>query len=62
YKNVQIKSEDSCELKVMIGSRRQLVGSRQQIIVTIRGLLKIYGIKLSRTFQSCYSKHQWDAK
>ncbi|RZI47353.1 hypothetical protein EDM53_02385 [Rickettsiales endosymbiont of Peranema trichophorum] len=40
YKNVQIKSEESCELKVMIGSRRQ------QIIGTIRGLLKIYGIKL----------------
>ncbi len=36
----------SCTLKVLIGSRRQLVNNKQQIIGTIRGLLKIYGIKL----------------
>lgn len=45
YKEVQIKGDDNCELKVVLGSRRQLVQSRQQIIGTIRGLLKIYGIK-----------------
>ncbi|WP_341753668.1 hypothetical protein [Candidatus Tisiphia endosymbiont of Dioctria rufipes] len=36
----------SCTLKVLLGSRRQLVNNKQQIIGTIRGLLKIYGIKL----------------
>jgi len=46
YKEVQIKSDKSCALKVLLGSRRQLVNNKQQIIGTIRGLLKIYGIKL----------------
>jgi len=46
YKEVQIKSDDSCEQKVVLGSRRQLVNSRQQVMGTIRGLLKIYGISL----------------
>lgn len=46
YKEVQIKSDENCELKVLLGSRRQLVSSRQQIMGTARGLLKIYGIKL----------------
>jgi transposase len=47
YKEVQVKSDESCQLKVLLGSRRQLVTSRQQLKGTIRGLLKIYGIKLS---------------
>ena len=46
YKEVKIKSDDSCEQKVVLGSRRQLVTTRQQIMGTIRGLLKIYGISL----------------
>ncbi|MCE2991440.1 MAG: IS110 family transposase [Candidatus Jidaibacter sp.] len=46
YKKVKIKSDVNCELKVLLVSRRQLVRSRQQIMGTIRGLLKIYGIKL----------------
>lgn len=46
YKEVQIKSDESCALKVLLGARRQLVNNKQQIIGTIRGLLKIYGIKL----------------
>lgn len=48
YKEVQVKSDDSCQLKILLGSRRQLVLNRQQLVGTIRGLLKIYGIKLSR--------------
>ncbi len=47
YKEVEIKSDEACQVKVVLGSRRQLVRSRQQIMGTIRGLLKIYGIKLS---------------
>ncbi len=46
YKEVQVKSDDSCEVKVLLGSRRQLVNTRQQLMGTIRGLLKIYGIKI----------------
>lgn len=47
YKKVQIKSDESCQLKILLGSRRQLVTNRQQLKGTIRGLLKIYGIKLN---------------
>jgi transposase len=48
YKEVQVKSDESCQLKVLLGSRRQLVMNRQQLMGTIRGLLKIYGIKLGK--------------
>lgn len=47
YKEVQVKSDESCQLKLFLGSRRQLVTNRQQLKGTIRGLLKIYGIKLT---------------
>lgn len=47
YKEVQIKNDESCENKVLLGSRRQMVSIRQQVMGTIRGLLKIYGIKLA---------------
>ncbi len=42
----EIGSDESCQLKVLLGSRRQLVTNRQQLKGTVRGLLKIYGIKL----------------
>ena len=40
YKEVKIKSDESCELKVLLGSRRQLVESRQRLLGTMRGLLE----------------------
>jgi transposase len=46
YKEVKIKSDDSCELKVILGTRNQLKASKQQIMGTVRGLLKIYGLKI----------------
>jgi len=46
YKEVKIKSDESCQLKMLFGGRRQLVTTRQQLMGTIRGLLKIYGIKI----------------
>jgi len=46
YKEVTIKSDDACDLKVLLGSRRQLLNCSKQMKGTIRGLLKIYGIKL----------------
>ncbi|HQS84713.1 MAG: hypothetical protein B7Y25_07290 [Alphaproteobacteria bacterium 16-39-46] len=51
YKEVQIKSDRSCEEKIILGSRRQLVKNRQQLMLTIRGLLKIYGIKIGTQSQ-----------
>lgn len=55
YKEVQVKSDESCQLKVLLGSRRQLVSNRQQLKGTIRGLLKIYGIKLgSKGVSGCF--------
>lgn len=46
YKEVKIKSDESCQLKMLLGGRRQLVTTRQQLMGTIRGLLKIYGLKV----------------
>lgn len=46
YKVVQIKSDEACERKMLLGSRSQLVGVRQQLYGTVRGLLKIYGKKI----------------
>ena len=51
YREVQIKSDTACEEKVLLGSRRKLVRSRQQLMGTIRGLLKIYGVKLGAKAQ-----------
>ncbi|UXX40362.1 IS110 family RNA-guided transposase [Wolbachia endosymbiont of Oryzaephilus surinamensis] len=48
YKEVLVKSDESCQVKVTLGSRRQLMYCREQIMGTIRGLLKIYGIKLGK--------------
>ncbi|GFR17605.1 IS110 family transposase [Trichonephila clavata] len=48
YKEVLVKSDESCQIKVALGSRRQLICSKQQIVGTIRGLLKIHGIKLGK--------------
>ncbi|MDX1924843.1 MAG: IS110 family transposase [Rickettsiaceae bacterium] len=46
YKEVHVKSDNSCELKVLLGARNQLMASKQQIMGTVRGLLKIYGLKI----------------
>lgn len=48
YKEVQVKTDQSCQLKILLGSRRQLINSRQQLMGTIRGLLKIHGIKIGK--------------
>jgi transposase len=53
YKKVQIKSDAMCELKLILGSRRQLVRTKLKLMGTIRGLLKIYGIKIGTQSQFC---------
>lgn len=50
YKEVAIKSDQSCQIKILLGSRRQLVETRTKIVGTIRGLLKIKGIKINSRF------------
>ncbi|MDE5059908.1 IS110 family RNA-guided transposase [Wolbachia endosymbiont of Drosophila burlai] len=52
YKEVLVKSDESCQIKIALGSRRQLKCSREQIAGTIRGLLKIHGIKVSQSSSS----------
>lgn len=47
HKEIAVKSDQSCKLKILLGSRKQIVNSRMRISGTIRGLLKIYGIKIS---------------
>jgi transposase len=46
YKEVTIKSDEACEVKFLLGSRRHLMSTKYELMGTIRGLLKIYGIKL----------------
>lgn len=53
YKRVQIKSDEMCELKLILGSRRQLIRTKLKLMGTIRGLLKIYGIKIGTQSQFC---------
>lgn len=48
YKEVQVKTDAACQLKILLGSRNQLVNSRQQLKGTLRGLLKIWNIKISQ--------------
>ena len=46
YKEVKVKSDASCSIKILLGGRRKIVETRQEIMGTIRGLLKMEGIKL----------------
>lgn len=58
YKEVLVKSDESCQIKILLGSRRQLVETRTKIVGTIRGLLKIKGIKIN----SRYSNSKFSVK
>jgi len=40
YREVQVKSDEACEKKMVLGSRRQLTSCRQQLMGTIRGITK----------------------
>lgn len=53
YKEVQIKSDEMCEIKLVLGTRRQLVRTRLKLMGTIRGLLKIYGFKIGTQSKFC---------
>lgn len=47
YREVLVKGDEMCDLKVLLGARKQLVENRQKIKGAIRGLLKIWGVTLS---------------
>ena len=57
YKEVQIKSDEMCDIKLILGSRRQLVRTRLKLMGTIRGLLKIYGLKIGTQAKFCDNVH-----
>lgn len=46
YREVLVKSDDACKVKILLGSRRHLVESRKSALNSVRGLLTIYGIKI----------------
>lgn len=59
HKEVEIKTAQACEKKILLGSRDQLVICRQKIMGTIRGLLKMYGVVLGtqKDFAQKVQKH-----
>lgn len=46
FREVHVKSDASCEQKLLLGARRQLMEQVGALECSIRGLLKIYGIAL----------------
>jgi transposase len=46
YRNVHIKSPDAVDTRVLLASRKQLVQQVAVLESSIRGLLKLYGIRL----------------
>jgi len=48
YREVGVKSLDSHTIRSMLGARAQLVGTRVEVTNQIRGILKTFGIVLSR--------------
>jgi len=48
YREVGVKSLDSHAIRSMLGARAQLVGVRVEVTNQIRGILKTFGIVLSR--------------
>jgi transposase len=48
YREVGVKSLDSHAVRSMLGARAQLVGMRVEVTNQIRGILKTFGIVLSR--------------
>jgi transposase len=56
YKEVSQKSQEALEIGTLMQCRRTLVQQRVQLINTIRGLLKTYGIQLGSCGKAEFSK------
>ena len=48
FRPVHVKSRGAQQVRTLIVARRQLVGTILQLEGTVRGLLKVYGIKIGR--------------
>lgn len=46
YREVQVKSRPIREISALLTSRKQLVGQRTQTLMSIRGILKPFGVRL----------------
>jgi transposase len=54
YREVHIKSDQACDQKLLLGARRQLVEQIGALQGSIRGLLKIHGIRLGTARRSAF--------
>jgi transposase len=54
YRQVHVKSDMSCEQKLLLGARRQLMEQVSTMEGSIRGLLKIYGVALGPARRSAF--------
>lgn len=57
FKEVHVKSEESQLMRAMLTGRKRLVGAMLQIENTIRGLLRIRGLKIGKVHRNQYSTH-----
>jgi transposase len=55
YREIAIKSMDAHRLRMLIVARSQLVGQRQSIANTIRGLMKTFGLVIPRGCKGVFS-------
>lgn len=44
YREVHVKSDEACDRRILLASRRQLMTQAASLESTLRGLLKIYGV------------------
>lgn len=54
YREVHVKSEEACDRRVLLASRRQLMEQAASLESSIRGLLKIYGVKLGAARRAAF--------
>jgi transposase len=54
YREVHVKSDAACDRRILLASRRQLMTQKGSIEATLRGLLKIHGVKLGPAARSCF--------
>ncbi len=56
YRPVHVKSSEAQLVRTILQARRQVVGSLLQIQGSIRGLLKVYGLKVGETHRCQFDK------
>ena len=62
YREVGVKSLDSHAIRSMLGARAQLVGMRVEVTNQIRGILKTFGIVLSRRTGEPFERKPFSSK